>query len=140
MPGSRARHTSYDRWARRWQEDCTDQGGRGVAFNHEHGPSPLDAGRGFRSARNGSNPSDATELIHVLREIIPKPIAPHLTASTSAACGEFIRQWRGRLACPPPAFSSSMPAKFFFRTPNYIVRKTKNVEQQMLLELFPSAC
>ena len=31
--------------------------------------------------------------------------------------GAWKSHSRGRLACPPPAFSSSLPAIFFFRTP-----------------------
>ena len=82
QPSTRREHD--DRWARRWHEDRAE--GRGL---RAHVPSPPDTGRRFRSAPNGSNPSDATELIHVLRGIIPKPVAPHLTASTPTACGEL---------------------------------------------------
>ena len=88
-------------------EDRTDQGRRGVAYKHEHVRSPSDAGRGFRLAPNGIDSSAVTELIRALRGIIPKPIAPRLTASTPKACDECIRQW-GEYTQQGPAVDGGM--------------------------------
>ena len=107
MPGSPPRYAGDGRTARRWQQDCSDQGRRGVACNREHIPSPPDAGRGFRSAPNGSAQADETELMRVLRGNLPTPIAPRLTASTPAACDECVRQ-RGEYTQKDPAVDGSI--------------------------------
>ena len=90
QPSTRGEHD--DRRARRWHDDRADHARRGVAYR-EHVSLLPDTGRGFRPAPNGSNPSDATVPIYVLYGIMPKLAAPRLTASSPAACGEFMCLW-----------------------------------------------
>lgn len=81
MPGSLARHTGENRSANRSQEDGANLGQRAVDENRERVPSLPDASRVFRSPPIRSSLSVAAELIHIRHGIVPKLIAPHLTAS-----------------------------------------------------------